>query len=257
MPDIAQFTPIIANLVPYPPIFISIGGAHLYGFASPSSDVDLRGCHLLPVRTMLGLGPIKQEIRRVLTVAGAEVDLVSEDLVRYVVLVIQQRGNYLEQLYSPLVVIDSPWAVELRELVRQGAITRHAYHHYAGFARGQWQRWRKEITPAGALKALLYAYRVSLTGLHLLRTGEIEPDLGVLAPLYGYHELLDLIAAKKADADRVPIAVDHHETELARLQDGLAAAYQSSPLPAEVTNREALDDFVVRVRLSVFRHELG
>lgn len=253
----SQFAPVFAELVPYPAVFVAISGAHLYGFASPTSDVDLRGCHILPVRTMLGLGPIKQEIHRMLMQADLTVDLVSEDLVRYAVLLLQQRGNYLEQLFSPLVVVDTPWAEELRALVRAGTITRQAYHHYAGFARGQWQRWRKELETGGAaLKTLLYAYRVSLTGLHLLRTGEVETNLTVLARLYGYDELPDLIAAKTADVT-VSIAADRHEAELARLQDLLTAAYENSPLPAAPTNREALEDFVIRVRMTVFRHELG
>ena len=29
--------------------------AHLYGFPSPDSDYDLRGCHVLPVREVVGL----------------------------------------------------------------------------------------------------------------------------------------------------------------------------------------------------------
>jgi hypothetical protein len=33
---------------PYPLIFATISGAHLYGFPSPDSDFDLRGCHVLP-----------------------------------------------------------------------------------------------------------------------------------------------------------------------------------------------------------------
>jgi predicted nucleotidyltransferase len=40
---------------PYPLVFATISGAHLYGFASVDSDVDLRGVHLLPVREMIGL----------------------------------------------------------------------------------------------------------------------------------------------------------------------------------------------------------
>lgn len=36
-------------------IFATISGAHLYGFASPDSDVDLRGAFMLPARAMLGL----------------------------------------------------------------------------------------------------------------------------------------------------------------------------------------------------------
>ena len=40
---------------PYPLIFATISGAHLYGFPSPDSDYDLRGCHLLPVKEVVGL----------------------------------------------------------------------------------------------------------------------------------------------------------------------------------------------------------
>src|SRR4051812_38542193 len=39
------------------PVFATISGAHLYGFASPDSDVDLRGAFLLPGRALLGLHP--------------------------------------------------------------------------------------------------------------------------------------------------------------------------------------------------------
>ena len=34
---------------PYPLVFATVSGAHLYGFPSPDSDYDLRGCHVLPV----------------------------------------------------------------------------------------------------------------------------------------------------------------------------------------------------------------
>ena len=33
---------------PYPLLFATISGAHLYGFPSPGSDFDLRGAHLEP-----------------------------------------------------------------------------------------------------------------------------------------------------------------------------------------------------------------
>ncbi len=32
---------------PYPLLFATISGAHLYGFPSPDSDFDLRGAHVL------------------------------------------------------------------------------------------------------------------------------------------------------------------------------------------------------------------
>lgn len=45
----------IAKKQPYPFLFATISGAHLYGFPSPDSDYDLRGVHILPVKELLGL----------------------------------------------------------------------------------------------------------------------------------------------------------------------------------------------------------
>ena len=47
---------------PYPLVFATISGAHLYGFPSPDSDYDLRGCHVLPVREVVGLDPGRETI---------------------------------------------------------------------------------------------------------------------------------------------------------------------------------------------------
>ena len=40
---------------PYPLLFATISGAHLYGFPSPDSDFDLRGVHILPLENVIGL----------------------------------------------------------------------------------------------------------------------------------------------------------------------------------------------------------
>jgi len=40
---------------PYPLLFATISGAHLYGFPSPGSDYDLRGAHVLPLDAVAGL----------------------------------------------------------------------------------------------------------------------------------------------------------------------------------------------------------
>ncbi|HLU49328.1 MAG TPA: nucleotidyltransferase domain-containing protein, partial [Planctomycetota bacterium] len=46
------------------PIFAAISGAHLYGFASRDSDVDLRGAYVLPARLVLGLASPRETITR-------------------------------------------------------------------------------------------------------------------------------------------------------------------------------------------------
>ena len=43
------------NAHPYKLLFATISGAHLYGFPSPDSDFDLRGVHVLPLRSVVGL----------------------------------------------------------------------------------------------------------------------------------------------------------------------------------------------------------
>ncbi|OLV15690.1 hypothetical protein [Deinococcus marmoris] len=43
---------------PYPLLFASLGGVHLYSFPSPDRDWDLRRGHLLPLRGVPGLGKL-------------------------------------------------------------------------------------------------------------------------------------------------------------------------------------------------------
>lgn len=60
---------------PLPLVFVTVSGAHLYGFPSPDSDYDLRGAHVLPVRDIAGLGPGREAqrvARRILCQAGAK-----------------------------------------------------------------------------------------------------------------------------------------------------------------------------------------
>jgi len=132
--DARAFAPILHHELPFPILFASISGAHLYGFPSPDSDVDLRACHILPIASFLRLDEPRLIADRTWWIDGVEVDLVSHDLKKYVTLLLRQNGNYLEQLFAPLVVVDSDWAAELRALMSNGGIARHVYHAYAGYA---------------------------------------------------------------------------------------------------------------------------
>ncbi len=249
--DPQQYRPTLTEAIPHSLAFACVSGAHAYGFPSPDSDVDLRGCHVLPARAVLGLRPPKATIDRTWHVDGVEIDLVSHDLVKFIILLLQPHGNYLEHLFSPLMVVDTPWAEELRGLVRQGAISRRAYQPYAGYARSQWLEWRRQAIHGPApIKPLLYAYRVSLTGIHLLRTGQVSASLVELAPEYGYGHLLALITAKTSEHAALLLPVEEHDAALERLQEEMVAARDASPLPLEPTNEAALDDFVLRVRLA-------
>ena len=120
-------------------------------------------------------------------------ELVSHDAGKYLNLLVRNNGYILEQIFSPIVVMGQEFLDELRPLARR-CITRHHYHHYRGFYATQQKLIAKE-EPKRA-KPVLYAYRVLMTGIHLLRTGEVEANLLRLNEHFGFGFLDELIARK-------------------------------------------------------------
>ena len=64
---------------PYPLLFATISGAHLYGFPSPDSDYDLRGAHVLPLDAVVGLEVRDETVQDSRVIEGLERDIVSHD----------------------------------------------------------------------------------------------------------------------------------------------------------------------------------
>jgi hypothetical protein len=183
-------------------------------------------------------------------------------------LLLKKNGYVLEQLFSPLIVHTTPEHEELKEICRarisstspnplpgrggEGVIKKHHSHHYFGFAETQWKLFLKESPRR--VKPLLYVYRVLLTGIHLMRTGEVEANLVTLNNEFRLPYIGDLVARKLsgesttlADAD-----VAFHQREYERLRAELRAAHDASrlpELPSEQT-RAALNDLLLRVRLN-------
>lgn len=69
---------------PDPVLFATVSGAHLYGFPSRDSDVDLRGVHLLPTEVLIGLREPQETRSRMWWRDGVEMDLVTHDLRKFV-----------------------------------------------------------------------------------------------------------------------------------------------------------------------------
>ncbi|MDI3407321.1 nucleotidyltransferase domain-containing protein [Streptomyces cavernicola] len=248
LPDL-DLGPVVAEQ-PDPLLFATVSGAHLYGFPSRDSDVDLRGVHLLPVPALVGLREPEETRSRMWERDAVEMDLVTHDLRKFVRLMLRRNGYVLEQLLSPLVVHTSDAHAELVALA-PGVLTSHHAHHYRGFAGTQ----RRLFDKTGELKPLLYAFRVLLTGIHLMRTGEVQAHLPTLLELVpasasvpGY--LPELIAAK-AEAEHGGAEVDHARVgaDLDALLGELESAQAGSGLPDAPSVHDALDDFVVRVRV--------
>src|SRR5688572_7420634 len=101
---------------PYPLLFATISGAHLYGFPSPDSDYDLRGAHLLPLDAVVGLEVRHETIEDSRVIEGLEMDIVSHDVRKFFGLLLKKNGYVLEQLFSPLIVHTTPEHSELKAI---------------------------------------------------------------------------------------------------------------------------------------------
>ena len=231
----------------YPAVFATVSGAHLYGFASVDSDLDLRGAHALPLAELVGLRTGPETLQAGGVRDGVELDVVTHELAKFCRLLLTRNGYVLEQLLSPLVVHTTEEHRELAALA-PGVVTSHHAHHYRGFANTQWRLFTK----TDELKPLLYTFRVLLTGIHLMRSGEVQAHLptllGEVGEAPGY--LPELVAAKaEREHGAAEVAYARVEADVERLHGLLDEAQAASALPEAPTVYDALHDLVVRVRL--------
>jgi predicted nucleotidyltransferase len=242
---------VVAGL-PYPAVFATVSGAHLYGFASADSDLDLRGVHMLPVREVVGLRVGPDTLQETGVRDGVELDVVTHELAKFCRLLLRPNGYVLEQLLSPLVVTTSPLHAELVATV-PGLLTRHHAHHYLGFARTQWTLFER----TGELKPALYTLRVLLTGRYLMYSGDIVCDLGRLAAGMDLPYVAELIALKAAGEHwpmpDSPGLRGRLYADVGRLTALLEQAHDDSHLPDHPTAEPLLHDLVVQSRMDAAR----
>jgi predicted nucleotidyltransferase len=233
---------------PYPLLFATVSGAHLYGFPSPDSDWDLRGVHVLPLAAIAGLDRGRETVEVTGDAHGLDLDLVTHDAEKFFRLMLRPNGYVLEQLHSPLVVVTTPEHAELREIARR-CVTRHHVHHYVGFAKNQRKLLAKHDPPR--VKPLLYVYRVLLTGIRLMRTGEVEANLVRLNEEFRLPYISDLVARKTSGAEKSALdGADRafHDAEFERLTVVLQEAGTASRLPDAPSTHAELNDLLLRVR---------
>ena len=236
---------------PFPLLFATISGAHLYGFPSPDSDFDIRGAHVIPLPEAVSLWPDKHDTVQVEGIRnGLEIDLVTHDIRKFFGLMLKKNGYVMEQVFSPLIVRTTPEHDELKAIARR-CLTRHHVHHYQGFVNTQWKLFEKESPRR--VKPLLYVYRVLLTGIHLMRTGVVEANLVTLNEEYRLPQVPDLIARKLSGPELSTLPDNDftfHESECQRLRNVLDEAAAASHLPETPEDSAALNDLLVRLRMN-------
>ena len=249
LPDLELGRRFIAQSpVPGAVLQCGVTGSHDYGFSSPDSDLDLKGLFIAPTRRLLGLGRPPETFDRLIDFEGVECDLTLTEIGKGLQLLVNGNGNLLERLLSSFQLYPGEPLEQLQELAR-GAVSRRCARHYQGFFRGMCREHERAEQPRA--KTLLYAYRVALTGIHLLRTGELIADLRTLAPKLGYPDALALIHLKVLGAEKGAVTPEvdaRHRAAWPALEADLQAALERSPLPEEAANEAACEAWLVDLR---------
>jgi predicted nucleotidyltransferase len=228
-------------------VVVYLSGAHAYGFPSPDSDLDLKAIHIAPTADLLGLEVPVPTVDRAEVIQGVEIDYTSNELAHALSGILAGNGNFLERVLGRMTALASPLLGELRPLV-QRALSRRVHRHYRGFALNQLRFLEKEPTA----KKLLYVLRTTTTGIHLLKTGELEADLTRLMGRYDLDDAMTLVERKRA-GERVgldPALLELWRPRLDGLFTRLDAAREMSPLPEDPPSDGELREWLLAVRRS-------
>jgi uncharacterized protein len=232
-------------------VVIALSGAHVYGFPSPDSDVDMKSVHVDPTERILGFGNGAAHADRLEVIDGVEIDYTSNELKPVLMGVLQGNGNYIERFLGGAPLFASPDLEALKPLVKR-SLSRRLFRHYLGFATSQLKAF--EADGQRSAKKLLYVLRTALTGAHALKTGEIVTDLGELCEPHGFPEARALIAAKLAGEKTLLPAeqADRWMKETERAFAVLKAANDSSSLPVDPEGSADLEAFLIAARRARF-----
>jgi predicted nucleotidyltransferase len=231
-------------------VVVYLSGAHSYGFPSPDSDLDLKAIHIAKTADLLGFDVPFPTSDRAEVIDGVEVDYTSNELAHALSGILAGNGNFLERVLGRMTATASSLLDELRPLAKR-SLSRRVHRHYRGFAQNQLRFLEKEPTA----KKLLYVLRTTTTGIHLLLTGELEPDLTRLMVRYDLADAGELVERKRA-GERVGLNPDLVETWRPRVESLFArldVARDTSPLPEEPPNEREVRDWLLAVRRANFR----
>ena len=230
-------------------VVVYLSGAHAYGFPSTDSDLDLKAIHIAKTADLLGFDVPPPTSDRAEIIDGVEVDYTSNELAHALSGMLGGNGNFLERVLGRLTARASPLLEELRGLARR-SLSRRVHRHYRGFAQNQLRFLESEPSA----KKLLYVLRTATAGIHLLETGELEPDLTRLVERYDLTAATALVERKRA-GERVGLEaelLDAWRPRVDALFARLDEARDRSVLPEQPANEREMRDWLLGVRRARF-----
>ena len=129
-------------------------------------------------------------------------------------------------------------------------ISSRFYHHYKGFFHKKCTEYNNRGNCP--IKPLLYIYRVALTGIHLLLTGEVIGDVNITGPEYGFREVAELVQIYSVTSEKECLDVKIAESFFSKwplLQEKLDQALEKTCLPEIPRGKDVCSEWLIELRL--------
>jgi predicted nucleotidyltransferase len=209
-------------------------GSKAYGLAEDDADDDWRGIFVPPARLEWSLYRLPEQLE---TRTHAH-DEVYWELEKYLLLALKANPNVLETLWTPLVLLATPLAEELRQM-RGAFLSQHLFKTYSGYVLSQFRRMAAAVRAGHEFKPkhAMHLIRLLHSGIHALRTGEILVDVS--------SRREELLRIKRGE-----LLFDEIKQQALALEREFQAAFNATQLP-EQPDFARVNAFLIRARRSM------
>jgi uncharacterized protein len=218
-------------------IYRCIVGSRAYGLDHEGSDTDRRGIFLPPAEMTWSLYGVPEQLE------DQAAQSCYWEIQKFLTLALRANPTALEALYTPLVELAAPLALELREM-RPILLSRLLYGSYNGYVMSQFRKLEGDLRNRGEVrwKHAMHLIRLLLSGIGALQEGcvpvRVEQER---------ERLLSIRHGETAWED-----VDAWRLELHRQFED---AFRTTALPARPDYARA-NEFLIRARRSMVSPEL-
>ncbi len=211
-------------------IYRCVVGSRAFGLDGEQSDTDRRGIYLPPAELHWSLYGVPVQLENDAT------EEVYWELQKFIVMALKGNPNILECLYTPLVEEVTPLAQELLDQ-RDMFLSQLVYQTYNGYVMSQFKRIQAQLRNHGEVKKpkhMMHLIRLLLSGIQLLRDGQVPVDVGANREL--------LLAIKTGE-----MAWEEIDAWRLRLHKEFEQAMQATQLP-ERPDYERANAFLIDAR---------
>lgn len=204
-------------------VYLTVSGSHLYGYSHKDSDIDVRGCYIMPLDRIMGIGHTRYVLERNIKLPNTPlIDVQVFDIKKEVELVIANNSSVYEHIFA------SPFKTTPEHTLLKSfaalALTTRIYYPFRGWAESEFENHIMEQVGDGRYgditqKRILSTIRLLMAGSYVLETGKIESNAFKLADFFDDKPTRELAFAQMSNGDRNGFKKEEIEMWVEKIQN--------------------------------------